>query len=523
MKFQLNKYKKCLNKDCSSYRYKKCYDLPNDPKLKNIEICPITSFIDNEIENTIVLKKCDTDKKGYISCVHTRVTDLSPEEFEKISSYEEVEKLIREKMPELREKEGLILEPKEHFIALSSYVEGIREVGLTKSLRDSLISSDVGWFDPMLINQFLNAILDINAKEVFNELGKDFIDYLYDSYSKTEGGFELSAKRLDLYKKMDITSVCCVDPYIFDKCSELFPYNPNKEDIYDICAFKGNTHIDVANEIVRYGISKKDDKLLSEILDNNGKKLKPNIIENIADYIVNYKIMYDDDNYIRKIKYRLARNQKASPKVLEKLYKDKKIDANMFIASNPNTPPYILEELANSEDLSVIKDVINNPNTPTSTLEKLINKDNNIKEAIAENPSTPPKILEKLADDDSDEVREAVAKNTNTPIDILIKLADDENIWVRRNIVLNPNTQPEVLEKLAYDEDESIKLAIARNSKTPSYILEKLANDDNDLVRFYLIYNPNTTDSAILKLMNDEKTDIRLGAEKEAYKRGLIN
>ncbi|MHA1253575.1 MAG: hypothetical protein ACTSRP_26610 [Candidatus Helarchaeota archaeon] len=558
----LEKYKECLIEDCSEYKLEKCYNLPNDPELKDTEICATTKFVDGKVKNSITLKKCETGEKGKIRCVHTRVTRLSAEEFAPISSYEEAERLIRERVPELREKKGLILKPEEHFIALNSYVEGIRERGLVEAIKDSLKSSAgsniAPWFDPMLINQFLYALSDIGAEKIIRKIGKDFIDYLYNAYSKIENGFEMSARRIGLYKKLEALTECCRDLDNFIKCSRLFPYNRERDDIYGFCSSFSFTAAPVVHEMIKELLKVEDKSLLYAIL-----RRYPDI--EIEDLNKIFEIAFQTEHWmllsnvvshpnatedmIRKaftvndsfVHHNIADNENTPADVLRKIYeKYSGLDFRKALARNPNTPKDILEELA-LDNFSLIPELVaKNPGTPTEVLEILADNDSGIiikrvishpnitreilvkiaKKAIklhradlavnlVESTKSPRKVYEMLAASNSRSIREAVAFSKRTPKDILMKLANDEFSSVREAVAMNKNSDSEILSILSNDYNRYVREEVARNPSTHPDVLRKLSNDREPRVRLTVAENPHTPIDVLEKLSTDQEDSVR--------------
>ena len=199
-----------------------------------------------------------------------------------------------------------------------------------------------------------------------------------------------------------------------------------------------------------------------------------------------------NNNYIY-LKYNIAKNQKASPKMLTKLFEENNdsILLLMALGKNPNSPNHILEKLIKSNDWKIRK-------------------------AAASNKNIDPKLLEKLSEDDDSDVLISVGKNPNSPRSVINKLSYHENDSVSNAAKSNPKIQKNIAKRnkinrkrlnndlstiplidlisLAKDKNDDIRLALCNNATTPSLILSILCLDDVKEIRDTAISNPNYTD-----------------------------
>lgn len=196
-----------------------------------------------------------------------------------------------------------------------------------------------------------------------------------------------------------------------------------------------------------------------------------------------------NNNYIY-LKYNIAKNQKASPKMLTKLFEenDDSILLQMALGKNPNSPNEILEKLIKSNDWK-------------------------IRQAAASNKNIDPKLLEVLSEDDDSDVLISVGKNPNSPRSVLNKLSYHENDFVSNAAKSNPKILKNIAKRnkmdrrrlnndlsniplidlisLAKDKNDDIRLALSNNATTPSLILSILALDDVKDISNNAISNPN--------------------------------
>jgi hypothetical protein len=198
-----------------------------------------------------------------------------------------------------------------------------------------------------------------------------------------------------------------------------------------------------------------------------------------------------NNNYIY-LKYNIAKNQKASPKMLIKLFEE------------------------NNDSILLLMAIGKNPNSPNEILEKLIkSNDWKIREAVASNKNISPALLEVLSEDDDSDVLGSVAKNINSPRWVLNKLSYNENTFVSNLAKSNPKIQKNIAKKnkidrkrlnndlssismcdlisLAKDKNDSVRLSLSNNLTTPSLILSILSLDDVKEIRDNAILNPNYT------------------------------
>lgn len=195
-----------------------------------------------------------------------------------------------------------------------------------------------------------------------------------------------------------------------------------------------------------------------------------------------------NNNYIY-LKYNIAKNQKASPKMLTKLFEenDDSILLQMALGKNPNSPNEILEKLIKSNDWK-------------------------IRQAAASNKNIDPKLLEVLSEDDDSDVLINVGKNPNSPRSVLNKLSYHENDFVSNAAKSNPKILKNIAKRnkidrrrlnndlsniplidlisLAKDKNDDIRLALSNNATTPSLILSILALDDVKEISNNAISNP---------------------------------
>lgn len=198
----------------------------------------------------------------------------------------------------------------------------------------------------------------------------------------------------------------------------------------------------------------------------------------------------DINNYYTYLKYHIAKNQKATSRILIKLFEENNDSflLEMAIAKNPNSPNEILEKLIKSNDWK-------------------------IRQAAASNKNIDPKLLEVLSEDDDSDVLISVGKNPNSPVWVLNKLSYNENTFVSNSAKSNPKILKNITKRnkinrkrlnndlstipiidlisLAKDKNEDIRLALCNNATTPSLILSILCLDDVKEIRETAISNPN--------------------------------
>ncbi len=362
-----------------------CFPLKNDPHLPDGVLCSIvawphlSSFNPDgpEIRNRLVLKRCGTDRAGYISCVHTAITDISIEDLPKDLT----------ELYGLSQGELIKMSPIEHFRALRSWAEGITEYGIENAILDSLADLDMPFgFNWELQRQFLEAI-----HETYGDVGVLLaVDVLNNIYNNLDGDYDWSNKRFELLEHYIIG--CGADLEMLEKCYQLFP-----------------AHIKSIKTEVSWNSNSPD---ILEKLFKEGK------IE--LDY--------------------LAINPSTPIYILEKLYRSAGDNyvINNNLAENPNTPTYILEKLYKLGNSDTDYCLATNPSTPLNILEKFYINDH-VKLGLAQNINNPLHIFEGLSHDDDTEIRSLVGENPSTPLHILENLCFDKNSVVReyaeRNIL----------------------------------------------------------------------------------------
>ena len=367
------------DKDNQKLFLEQCFPLKNDPHLPNGVLCSIVAWdksgVDGHPRNRLILKRCGTDKEGYISCVHTMVTDISIEDLPKDLT----------ELYGLSQGELIKMSPIEHFRALRSWAEGITEYGIENAILDSLADLDMPFgFNWELQRQFLEAI-----HETYGDVGVLLaVDVLNNIYNNLDGNYDWSNKRFELLSHYVIG--CGADIEMLEKCYQLFPDHIEsiRDNIAEI-AINPNTPSHILENLYRIDSS--------DILNNN-----------------------------------LASNPNTPIYILEKLHQHGILNTDYWLAKNPSTPIYILEGFSHDDDPDVRWLVANNPSTPIHILEKLSNDaDGEVKYAVVENPSTPLHILESLFNDANLDVRCLVAENPRTPIHILEKFSNDEDSYIR--------------------------------------------------------------------------------------------
>jgi len=127
--------KDCFNGECTKYTYEKCYPITeNEGFIKDkVEICPnVWVDMDNkEIKNEIILQNKYGIVFPTVSCIHTAIDVLTPEEFENFDKESEKKILERAKSTENHPIEFEKVYPKQHFWSLNSMIEGWLDIGLT--------------------------------------------------------------------------------------------------------------------------------------------------------------------------------------------------------------------------------------------------------------------------------------------------------------------------------------------------------------------------------------------------------
>ena len=362
-----------------------CFPLKNDPHLPDGALCSIVKLpTDGEGDtiNNLVLKRYGTDKEGYISCVHTAVTDISLEDLPKDLT----------ELYGLSQGEQMKLSPIEHFRALRSWAEGITEYGIENAILDSLADLDMPFgFNWELQRQFLNAIHD-----TYGDVGVLLaIDVLNNIYNNLDGDYDWSNQRYNLLHHYLIG--CGADAEMFDKCHQLFP-GWTKE-INKILATGENTSPEVFEKLYQ--------KKYNVDLSYN-PSTPPFILKKIYQNIHNNLLVTNN----------LAANPSTSPSILRELSKHNEGIIRAKVAQNPNTPPDVLVQLSN-DDLSRIQlGLIYNKNLPIDIIYRLYNRsissrgDLITRRVLAWNPNTPPSLLKKLRHDESSYVREAAWART---------------------------------------------------------------------------------------------------------------
>ncbi len=219
-----------------------------------------------------------------------------------------------------------------------------------------------------------------------------------------------------------------------------------------------------------------------------------------------------------RVRLYVAKNKKASPYILKKLYLNNTCSFDIVeeIAKNLNTPPEILQLIFDENTDKLIKVALaENSSTPPEILNKLSRSFNRyILREIVDNPSTPSKALRRLFYLTNSKFNKFIASNPNTPKDIMKKLANIKDGEIIRRIVQNPNAPSEVLDKLAKKYGNYIMCQnIASNPNTLPETLRELEKNSCGFVLVNIAKNINTPEDVLMRLIDNEDVDISSNAK----------
>jgi hypothetical protein len=285
-------YCRCLDRECESYELERCYSLTEDTHLRDTEICARVIRRDESREGweerpttktRVVLRECRTkldrindqieklrNRKEGVKAAGGRFEDIDPIlttikrlqiEKERIKREQKEGKVtcIQSKLmnitaddiPEnqyefenVEPTERMRLHPVEHFIALSSWVEGIKEYGVENIIRNTLTEEDLDMpfgFNYELQRQFIRALKKI--KPDFAEMfSAELLMDIYDRIKKNpDYSFYWTDQRyhmLDHYFKIG----CSHSMEVFEKCLEMVDLN-EKILLADIAKWGTNSKI----------------------------------------------------------------------------------------------------------------------------------------------------------------------------------------------------------------------------------------------------------------------------------------
>ncbi len=366
------------DKKYHTFFLEQCFPLRNDPHLPNGMLCSLVGWsADDSPSNELILKRCGTDREGYISCVHTAITNISIEDLPKDLT----------ELYGLSHGELMNMSPIEHFRALRSWAEGITEYGIENAILDSLADLDMPFgFNWELQRQFLNAIHD-----TYGDVGVLLaVDVLNNIYNNLDGDYDWSSQRFELLSHYVIG--CGADIEMLEKCYQLFPDN-----------------IEYIKNRLAYGEDTSPEILERFFNEEKGKIV--HLAENPSTPRDILEKLYNRGDY-KHLGLILARNPSTPRDILEKLYKHGIYDIDYYLASNPSTPRDILEKFYNKHYFFINDPLASNPSTPIHILEALSHVEYaSVRARIANNPSTPIHILEEFCFDKHYKVREYAERN----------------------------------------------------------------------------------------------------------------
>ena len=143
----------------------------------DVFLCP---WVDSEtgkqklIMQKINLETNEVEFEDYIDCIHTVVTDISPDQFKKIHEDSETQEKLLKKTLFIRSSENLReieLTSEEKFKALKSWVAGIAEFGLSALKVQFEIENSANLVFP-IINRLFRFITKADPKFIYQYLSK---------------------------------------------------------------------------------------------------------------------------------------------------------------------------------------------------------------------------------------------------------------------------------------------------------------------------------------------------------------
>jgi len=255
--------------------------------------------------------------------------------------------------------------------------------------------------------------------------------------------------------------------------------------------------------LVRLARSEKTSaEILEKLSHNSNSEVKDAVLQNPKCTEEMLERLSNDSD--QRIKVAVLKNPKCTQEILEKLSNDSDPEVKVAVLKNPKCTQEILEKLSNDSDPKVKIVVLQNPKCTEEILEKLSNdSDPGVKIAVLQNPKCTEEILEKLSNDSDPGVKAAVLKNYKCTEEILEKLSNDSNSGVKYFIAVNKKSSIKILEKLSNDSDKQVKIAVLQNPKCTQEIVEKLSNDSDTLTRLYSLQHPNCPIEILNKFSND--------------------
>jgi len=480
-------------------RFEACYSL-HGAEVAGLELCARVSTGDRgRAENRMVVRDPATKSEGAVTCVHTAVGRVRPEDLEEVDEAGLLE------LAASTEGRPVALPPVEHFKSLASYTAGIAEMDL-KDLLLATYQGDTFATVPFGLNagmqkQLFGALKYVaprRAEALARDLGAEVVasaprDWVYARY--------------DLLKDLvDLTPLCA------DAAGIAHAPDPVRE----FCAEHPTTPHAALRVLAR--VANWED--LQVLVEN--PNAKPALIawerrERVAEHPATPPATLATlaGDVVGRVRESVAQNPKTPPATLAALAGDEFGRVRERVAEHPATPPDLLTTLAGDEDEDVRHRVAWSLSAPPSLLTTLAGDDSAwVRFGVAENPATPPALLATLAGDEDEDVRHRVAENPATPPALLATLAGDEDEDVRLGVAQNPKTPPDFLTTLAGDEDEDVRLGVAENPATQPAALATLAGDEDEDVRHRVAQNPKTPPDLLATLAGDEDSNVRMAAQR---------
>ncbi|MDE3022837.1 MAG: hypothetical protein KGI54_13435 [Pseudomonadota bacterium] len=214
--------------------------------------------------------------------------------------------------------------------------------------------------------------------------------------------------------------------------------------------------------------------------------------------------------------YFAAKNPKATPELLFKLWGNDILMQRTCILRHPDCPQTLLD--SKFSNLSLTLQQARHPNTGNNHLITLSLHDNEaVRATVARHPRLSKDNLIKLLVDPCANVRRGIARQPFLDIKTQKILATDRDPWVRIWLAYHSMLDSQLLLILARDEHPKVRRAVARHPLCPSQLLTEFSKDSDSWVQAGLAWRPNLPSELIETLSKKENLDILTGLAHQKY------
>jgi len=422
------------------------------------------------------------------------------------------------------------LQPEENFFVLKSYIEGLIDLGIQKSLLESIRLEmesgipHIGFHHQMRV-QLINVLLEISYG-----LGRNIIkNSLIKHYPKNpkkyvaifikrfqEGGYNQEELISRIFQDILVNEELPLN--ILEQLAEdtNFPFIhellERKKNQY--CIIKGFSKINIHEDdgdiclerrLLLNAVSKRNDlssksllllsndkdiyirNLIAEKKDLPRDVLKKIILQDNVKKSIMDDIFYSFDYMLSILNEKDIKKSDVSHAIINRYY--------WMIERGEEIPKEIIEKLQfwtaiegfldrGSLSAYTKREITKIANLRPSIIKKLASdKDEEIRKIIGTRNELPEEIIEKFLKDKAEAVRISIAQRISLSESMIKTLLKDKSPEVRIKLANRKDLSERFLVKLAKDKNKRVKLSIAKRLDLPEKIIKRLLKDQNYAVR----------------------------------------